>query len=60
LPSPSGRRGTALAVDEVESAWIYITFYLNEKRPHPARSSPPSPTGEGFLGKRKNDLIRFA
>jgi len=30
LPSPSGRRGTALAVDEVENAWIYITFYLSK------------------------------
>jgi len=32
-----------------------------EKRPHPLRlGSAPSPTGEGFSGKRKNDLIRFA
>jgi len=39
----------------------YLCFYFNKKRPHPLRlCSAPSPTGEGFLGETKNDLIRFA
>jgi len=37
---------------------LSLLFYLNEKRPHPARSSPPSPTGEGFFGKYRISFIQ--